>query len=69
MNIHNNTPWTLPNRYLPNWARLCGVETTVMDRYCYSIHLNDKLPRGMEKKLYRLRTITLKAVRQCNSPQ
>ena len=61
MNVYANKEWTVPNRYLPNWARLCGVDTNVMDRHCYSIHLKDKLPRGMEKKLYRLRAATLKS--------
>ena len=48
-------PMECPNRYLAKWASLYGVDTNVMDRYCCSIHLKDKLPRGMEKKLSRLR--------------
>jgi len=47
--------WTIPDRLITEWATIFRVETTVMERYCYSIHLNDKLPRGMDKKLSRLR--------------
>ena len=33
--------WTIPDRLITEWATIFRVETTVMERYCYSIHLNE----------------------------
>ncbi len=44
-----------PNRLVPNWANIYNVNTTVMERYCATLPSAARLPRGMNKKLSRLR--------------
>jgi len=53
-----------PNRLMPNFANVHGVQTTPMQMYCTQMKLGDKLPRGMESKCYSLRRIILKKIRE-----
>ena len=52
-----------PARFLPRMASVYGVKVGPMESYCEKIHPNDKLPRGMEKKLETLRPRILGSMR------
>ena len=44
-----------PERLLPRWAKLYGIPVSPMMSYCTRVPPNDKLPRGMDKRLPSLR--------------
>ena len=57
------SPRTSPDRLIPNFAKLYGIPTSVVEDYCTSIHLNDKVPRGADKKLTKLRSLLLDKIK------
>jgi len=44
-----------PDKLIPNWANLLGLSTTVQERYCVLLKSKDQIPRGMDRKLKKLR--------------
>lgn len=56
----------VPDRLIPSWAILYGVQTTVMERYSSSLPGGCELPRGSVKKLGQLRGKILDDIRGIN---
>ncbi len=61
-------PIPVPVRYLPFWARIYGVGLTPEGEYCAQLHQTDRLPRGCERKLAKLRPKILNAIRVRDTP-
>ena len=57
----------IPNRFLPKWARLCGVDQSPMLEYCISIKGKDKLPRGLDDRCGKLIAEVTSAIKGINN--
>lgn len=62
-------PKPIPVQLIPRFAVLYGVDVTAMQAYCAVIKPGDSLPRGMERRLERLRVSVLYKVRELNTPK
>jgi len=61
------TPTPIPDRLLPRWCVLLGIQVSPMQLYCTSIKENNRLPRGSEKRLKGLRERILTSLRGSTS--
>jgi len=59
---------TIPSRLLPRWAEIVGISVSPMINYCSQIHPNDRLPRGLSKKLIPLRFKIVQKIKGNHTP-
>ena len=51
------------DRLITSVARSYDIKTTPMEEYCSGLDENDKLPRGMDIKILRLRLLVLDKIK------